>query len=230
MARKQPERGWKKNGVEFRLENEDLYHYEAFTGGNVTSDELRKEYSRLRQTANKRLDRMQGTKYEKSQTYLRNAGKYTTLAQIEKEALKHAKKLSPEAAQKYVDAHVAKKLSDLYKFLTAKTGSIRGMQRVENEIINTLNERGYTFINKKNIQQFGEYMEHLRILHNGRQFDSERAGELFAIAEKKGVSPDQIAEDFEYWKQHAEELDKLPKIKNPKQRTAAHYKKLLQNK
>lgn len=223
-------KGFKRNGVEFRLEDEDLYHYEAFTGGNVSREDLRKEYSRLRQVANKRLDRMKGTKYDKSQTYLRNAGKYGTIASIEKEALKHAKKLSPEAAQKYVDAHVAKKLADVYKFLTAKTGSIRGMQRVENEIIKTLNERGFNFINKKNIQQFGEYMEHLRILHNGKQFDSERAAELFAIAEKKGVSPDQIAADFEYWKQHQDQLAKLPKIKNPKQRTAAHYKKLLEKK
>lgn len=230
MARKQPENGWKKNGVEFRLENEDMYHYEAFTGGNVSREELRKEYSRLRQTANKRLQRMEGTRYETTQTYLRNAGKYGTLEQIEKQALANAKKLKPEAAQKYVDAVVAKKLADVYKFLTAKTGSIRGMQKVENEIIETLNERGYTFVNKKNIQQFGDYMEYLRSVHNGKQFDSERAGELFGIAVKKGIPPEQVAQDFEYWKNHSEELAKLPKAKNPKQRTSAHYKKLLEKK
>lgn len=230
MARKQPERGWKKNGVEFRLENEDLYHYEAFTGGNVSREDVRKEYSRLRQTANKRLQRMEGTRYEATQTYLRNAGKYGTLEQIEKQARANAKNLKPEAAQKYVDAVIAKKLADVYKFLTAKTGSIRGMQKVENEIIQTLNERGYTFVNKKNIQQFGEYMEYLRAVHNGKQFDSERAGELFGIAAKKGIPPEQIAQDFEYWKNHTEELAKLPKVKNPEQHTAEHYKKLLEKK
>lgn len=230
MARKQPERGWKKNGVEFKLDNEDMYHYEAFTGGNVSREDVRKEYSRLRQTALKRLQRMEGTKYENTQSYIRNAGKYGTLDQIEKQALANAKNLKPEAAQKYVDAVVAKKLADVYKFLTAKTGSIRGMQKVENDLIDALNDRGYTFINKKNIQQFGEYMEYLRALHNGKQFDSERAGELFGIAAKKGIPPEEVAKDFEYWKTRVDELAKLPKAKNHKQRTAEHYKKLLKDK
>lgn len=221
------ENGFTRNGVEFRLDNEDFYHYEAFKYGNVSREELRKEYSRLRQVANKRLERMEGTRFENSQTYIRNAGKYTTLAQIEKEALANAKKLAPEAQQKYVDMHVAKKMADMYKFLTAKTGSIRGMQRVENEIIESLREKGLTFINKGNIQQFGEYMEFMRALHNGRQYDSERAAELFGTAVKKGIDPMEIAADFDFWKQHDEELANTPKIRNAKKRTAEDYKKLL---
>ena len=222
--------GFINNGVEFRLDNEDLYHYEAFKYGNVSREELRKEYSRLRQTANKRLQRMEGTRFEKSQTYLKNAGRYTTLAQIEKDALAHAQNLTPEARQKYVDMHVAKKLADMYKFLTAKTGSIRGMQRAENELIQSLRDRGLTFINKSNIQQFGEYMEYMRALHNGRQYDSERAAELFGTATKKGVDPMEIAADYEFWKQHDEELANTPKIRNAKKRTAEEYKKLLNRK
>lgn len=225
-----PPKGFKRNGVEFRLEDPDLYHYEAFTGGNVKPEELRKEYSRLRQVANKRLNRMKGTRYEKTQTYLKNAGKYGTIAEIEKEVLKHAKKLTPDKAERYVNAHIAKKVSDLYRMLTSKTGSIKGMREVEKRTIDTLNERGFTFINKNNIHQFGEYMEYLRLLHMDKQFDSERAAELFATAEKKGIDPNQLLADFEYWTQHTEDLANLPKIKNPKQRTAAQYKKLLEKK
>lgn len=216
-----------KNGVQFGLESEDMYHYEAFKYGNVDSAQLRKEYSRLRKTANRRLERMEGTRYENSQTYLKNAGRYTTLEQIEQEALAHAQNLKPEARQRYVDMHVAKKLADMYKFLTAKTGSIRGMQRVENELIESLHERGLTFVNKKNIQQFGEYMEYMRTLHAGRQYDSERAAELFGTATKKGINPMEIAEDFTFWKEHEEELEDMPKFKNAKKRTAEDYKKAL---
>ena len=222
--------GFERNGVKFGFDNEDLYHYEAFKYGNISRAELTKEYSRLRKTANKRLQRMQGTKYEQTQTYLRNAGKYKTLAQIEKEARQHTKNMSAEAAQKYVDRVVALKLADLYKFLTAKTGSIRGMQRVENKIIATLHERGITFVNKSNIHRFGEYMEYLRVLHQNQSFDSERAQELFGIASKKGIDPMQIAEDYNYWKNHQEELEKTPKIKNAKKRTAEEYKKRIERK
>lgn len=222
-----------RNGVEFRLDGEglkdgELYHYEAFKGGNVSRDELRKEYSRLRQVANKRLERMEGTKYEQSQTYRRNSGRYTTLEEIENEALANAKNLKPEAAQKYVDLHVAKKLDELYRFLTAKSGSIRGMQAIENRTIEALRDRGLTFINKSNITQFGEYMEYLRSIHKGKQFDSERAADLFGTAIKKGINPEEISEDFEYWKQHEEELAKLPKISNAKKRTADEYKRMLE--
>lgn len=222
--------GFERNGVKFGFENEDLYHYEAFKYGNISRAELTKEYSRLRQTANKRLQRMQGTKYEQTQTYLRNAGKYKTLAQIKKEAKQHTKNMGAEAAQKYVDRVVALKLADLYKFLTAKTGSIRRMQRVENEVISSLRSRGLTFINKNNIQQFGDYMEYMRTLHQNKIYDSERAAELFGTAVRKGIDPMQIAADFAYWKAHQEELEKTPKIKNAKKRTAEEYKKRIERK
>lgn len=226
---------FEKNGVRFNLDVEgiepgDLYHIEAFKSGAISGKELRAEYSRLRQTANKRLQRMEGGRFEKSQTYLKNAGKYKTISQIEREALAHAKNLKPEIAQQYVDAQIAKKMADLYKFLTAKTGSIRGMQRAENEMISTLRDRGLTFITKDNIQQFGEYMEYMRTLHKGRQFDSERAADIFGTAVRKGINPDEIAEDYEYWKTHAEELAALPKIKSAENRSAEDYKRLLDRK
>lgn len=222
------EYGFEKNGVKFSFDNPDLYNYEAYKGGNITSKELRKEYSRLRAVADKRLKRMQGTKWENSQTYLRNAGKYGTIADIENEALSNAKSLKPEAAKKYVDVFVAKKMAEMYKFLTAKTGSIRGMQRAENELIETLHDRGLTFVNKSNIAQFGEYMEHLRTMHQNRMYDSERAADLFGTAIKKGINPMEIAEDWQYWQTREEELSKLPKIKNKDKRTAEDYKKLLE--
>lgn len=226
---------FEKNGVKFNLdvdgvEDGDLYHIEAFNSGAVSSAELRKEYSRLREVANKRLQRMEGTRFEASQTYLKNAGKYTTIGQIEKEALANARNLKPEVAQKYVDSQIAKKTADLYKFLTAKTGSIRGMQKAENDLIESLRDKGFTWINKGNIQQFGEYMEYMRALHKGRQYDSERAAELFGTAVKKGINPEEISEDFEYWKEHDEELAKLPKIKSAQNRTAEAYRKLLERK
>lgn len=218
---------FKKNGIQFGLENEDFYHYEAFKYGNVSREELRKEYSRLRVLANRRLDRMEGTRFENSQTYRRNVGKYTTIEELEKRAIANAKNLTPEAAQRYVDSLLAKKLADAYKMLTSKTGSIRGMQAVENSTIETLRERGLTFINKGNIQQFGDYMEQLRTIHRGRMYDSERAVELFRAATKKGINPEEVAADFDYWKTKVEALEQIPKIRNEKQRNAEAYRTIL---
>ena len=221
--------GFIQNGVEFKLENPDLYHYEAFKYGNVSSGDLRKEYSRLRIVANKRLNRMKDTRYQETQTYLKNVGKYTTIAQIEKEALKHADGLPEELKKLYVDSIIAKKTADLYKMLTARTGSIKGMQQVEKETLERLREHGFTFLNKNNLRTFGEYMEQLRILHQGRNFDSERAAELFGTAVKKGINPLEVAADFEFWKAHEEDLAKMPKMKNAQKRTSEELKKLILN-
>lgn len=219
--------GFKENGVEFNFSDPALYHYEAFKSGNLDSEELRAEYSRLRKIANKRLQRMEGTKYEESQTYLKNAGKYITIKEIEQQAQIPGKNLTKQQRQQLADSYIAKKTSDLYKMLTARTGSIRGMQSLENDIVNTLRERGFTFINKGNINSFGNYMEYLRILHRGQQFDSEQAAELFGSAIKKGIDPQQIAQDYSFWESRQEELDALPKIKNKNMRSASEYKKML---
>lgn len=229
MADKSGNKGFVKNGVQFNFETEELYCYEAFKYGNVSADELRKEYSRQRRTAIKRLERMKGTVYEDSQTFRKNYGKYTTLAQIEKEALESAtrRNLPPAAAQKYVDITIAHKMADLYKFLTAKSGSIRGLQRIENETIKTLSERGFTFVNKNNIRQFGTYMEQMRTMKLNSIYGSDRVAEMFGVAEKKGINPEEILKDFEFWLQHKEEISKMKKIENPQHRTAEEYKKLL---
>lgn len=221
---------FKKGNITFGLDSEDLYHYEAFKYGNIGREEMRAEYSRLRQTANKRLERMQGTKYEHSQTYLRNAGKYITIEDITERAEETANRmnLKGEARQKYIDSQIAHKLADVYKFLTAKSGSIRGMQRIENNLIQTLHDRGITFVNKDNIQQFADYMEYMRTLHRGKMYDSERAVDLFGTAIKKGINPLEIAADYEYWKLHEEELAEQPKIRNAKLRSADEYKKRIE--
>ena len=60
----------------------EYYYPEALKAGSLTDQQMRQEYSRLRAIANKRLQRFEGTKYENSQTYLRNVGKYVPLSAI----------------------------------------------------------------------------------------------------------------------------------------------------
>lgn len=216
------------SGVKFGFSDRDFYRREAFRSGVVTAEEVLAEYSRLRQVAIKRLKRMEGTKYEQSQTYLRNVGMYPSIPEIREKKMGNAKNLDKDSAEKLLALHVSRRLDDLERFLSAKTGSIRGMQRMENELVQTLRDRGLTFVNKNNIQQFGEYMEHFRSMKLAQIYGSERAAELFGTAVKKGINPEQISEDFNFWLQNSEELEKTPKIKNAKQRNAAAYKKLLQ--
>ena len=217
----------KRNGVEFTFEDNALYRREAFQSGAVDADQVLKEYSRLRQVALKRLKRMEGTKYEESQTYLRNVGMYPSIPEIAEKKMQGADKLTPEARKNLLALHVSRRLDDLERFLSAKTGSIRGMQRLENELIQTLKERGLSFVNKTNIHQFGDFMEHFRTTKLNMVYSSERVAELFGTATRKGIDPEELKKDFAFWLEKQEELDKIPKIKNAKKRSAEEYKRKL---
>lgn len=217
----------KRDGVKFNFEDRSLYRREAFQSGAVDADQVLKEYSRLRQAALKRLKRMEGTKYEQSQTYLRNVGMYPSIPEIAEKKMIGSDKLTKEAREKLLALHVSRRLDDLERFLSAKTGSIRGMQRLERELIQTLQDRGLSFVNKSNIQQFGDFMEHYRTERLNKIYSSERVAELFGTAVRKGIDPEQLKKDFTFWLDKQEELDKMPKIKNKNKRSAEDYKRKL---
>ena len=216
---------FKRNGVIFNFENPDMYNYEAFTGGNISEKDLRSEYTSLRSTAKKRLQRMKGTRFETSQTYLKNINAYPTIKEIETQMQERYKGASPETIRKAVNANIAKRNATAFKMLTAKKGSISGMKEIERRTIQTLQERGLDFINADNIQRFGEYMEYLRSINKGKQFDSEGAAELFGISEAKGIHTDEILQDFNFWSEHAEQLENTPKPRNKNNRTGDEYRR-----
>ena len=87
--------------------------------------ELRKEYSRLRKIAQKRLARFVGTEWEKSEVFKRNYGKYPLLADIK----------SP--------TQLRYELAALARFINAETSSVSGLKRQRAKTIETLKDKGY---------------------------------------------------------------------------------------
>lgn len=188
------------------------YFPEALKSGLYTPEEMRQHYSYLRKIANKRLQNFVGTEFEQHQSYIKNAGKFIPLSQINNER------------------ELMFRLYEVQKFVRSKSGSVSGIRDIRRRTIETAHERGMEWLNKNNIQRFGEYMEELRIRYQGRQFDSERAQELFGQAERLGMDTRKLAEDFEYWtRERIKELSVMPKFRNPRMRTSQHYKNALEN-
>lgn len=142
--------------------------------------ELRKEYSRLRSIARKRLERIAETKYVNSATYKYNAGVYIPLA-----AVSNKNELSAL-------------LSSVTRFLTAKTGSLTGLREATTGTIETLHESGYTWINEENLRLFGDFMDYARNLMQGKLLDSDRVAKMFRDANKRR-NIDKVKEHFEEW-------------------------------
>lgn len=188
---------------------DEYYIPELLRQGILTDAEMRQEYSRLRAIANSRLERMEGTRYTNYQSYIKNAGKYVPLSDIK------------------TRRELIYKLSEVQKFVSARTSSISGIRELERQTLETAHERGLTFLNKDNLHLFGEFMEEARAKGYAKIYGSERVAELFGTASKKGLNPKEVYNDFAYWMENKERLEELPKARNKEQRTSDHYRKML---
>lgn len=166
------------------------YQPQALQEG-YSEKELRREYSRLRSVARKRLERFQGSEFEDSNVYRYNKGKYVPLSQV---------------SNKGELVHL---LSDVARFLTAEAGSVNGQRAIRDKAIATWHEKGYTWLNKSNYAAFARFLEFSREFV-GQPY-MEKAAELFRRADDQGVSVEQIRSNFEwYWKNFDPDSSEMP--------------------
>lgn len=205
----------KKNLEQFLADNPpEAYYPEALRSGTLTPEEMRSHYSYLRQIANKRLQNFVGSEFEDAQSYIKNVGKFVPLSEINNER------------------ELMFKLYEVNKFVRARSSSVTGLKQIRNETIETFHDRGFTWINKNNIKQFGDYMEYMRAKYGAKQFDSERAAELFGMiaSGSVGLNVEDVQQDFKYWAKHADELAQLPKNVSKKIKSSKDFQKVLSKK
>lgn len=193
--------------LKYEYEN---YYVDALKSGTLTEKEMRSEYSRLRKIANARIEALGRSTFRNSQAYLKNVGKYVTLDKIESER------------------DLIYKLHDLAKFVTAKSGSVTGQYEMRRNSLESLRERDLDFVNERNFELFGQFMEEARIRGYAKIYGSERIAELFGAASKKGINPKELFRDFGFWMENKQKLEEMPKIKNKKKRNSDEYKKAIE--
>ena len=138
---------------------------------------LRKEYTRSRKIANKRLARLQASKYKDSELAKEYAGGFEILANV---------------------ADLPRELTVLARFVASEKSSITGLKRIENQTISTLHQHGYTFVNAGNVGQFGAFMEEMRQAGLSKLYSSEFIANWWS---EKGASMrdnvDKLKREFE---------------------------------
>ena len=173
----------------------EVYIPSAVRYGYLTIQEARAEYSRLRSAAVKRLQRLSRTEGRLYSAY-RMYGK-EGFAPLPKDA---------------TPAEVGRALADVYHFLEMKTSSIGSIRASQRNAIKTLNERGYGFINKGNIREFGEFMEAARqqkVASNNRG-GSPVIVELYETVRRLQIPPEQVQRRFALWLSKRKELEAMP--------------------
>lgn len=176
--------------------NMQLYTREALRNSKVWTDQLiRKEYSRLRDIAQKRLERL-GRNEPGSYAYRVNVGQY-----------------APARGQ--TTEELRTQLPLLAKFIAAKTGSVTGIREQRRKAVETLKASGYTFINSGNIKQFGEFMEAYRAKRGAaRSYGSFQAVEVFEFTQEHGIDPEKVKQQFAAWLAHERELSRYVRKRN----------------
>lgn len=193
------------------------YDFDVLKAANLPAKVLRQEYSRLRSIARKRLERLAGTTYSKSQTYLRYRNLFPSLPSMD--ALTKRGNVSKTKLEK--------KLSELKQFLDLQTSTVAGAKRVAKERIAQLRAKGYTFVkNEQDLRKFGEFMDYNRSLKKGGLYDSERVIEMMDKVDQRGISLDQVKKDFDWWMENYELMDEVPEMKG--KRSASTWKKLIE--
>lgn len=187
----------------------DLRSYMPAFSTAKPESELRKEYSRLRKIAQKRLARFVGTEWEKSEVFKRNYGKYPVLADIK----------SP--------TQFRYELAALARFINAETSSVSGLRHQRAKTIEALRDMGYTFVNRKNYWKFGEFMDYYRTSKLNQIYDSEAALTVFQMTERFNIPERELLRNFESYLSKAEEIENMEVPRNPKARNSDYIREKL---
>ena len=143
---------------------------------------MRKEYSRLRSIARKRLERMSRSEFTDTAAYQLNKSHYPQLAKI------------------HGSQELSERLSDLQRFLSAEGSSVTGQRRIQQRRVEALQSHGFDFVNKSNLREFGEFMEMLRSLYPGKPSDVvnlESDYGAYRVLRNAAYTPEQTKRLFE---------------------------------
>lgn len=171
-----------------------IKHYNPqYLINNYTASEIRKEYSRLRAIAVKRLSRLSKAGFGKSSAYKYNAT--------------NTKKLS-ELSQRQVPLA----LSQLARFIDNPLSTATGQYELRAQKIRKLRSYNYD-VTEENFQNFTDFMELLSEQATDLQYDSEALVKLWEATRYK-VSPTEIAKDLESWLKNRDKISALPDIES----------------
>ena len=140
------------------------------------------EYGRLRASAMQRIRRLEKAGY---------GGETTQRARDVFE--KTARQIS---AQEAIEA-----LPDAARFITSARGTVGGMREIERKTAQTFQDRGFDFVNNKNVKQFGEFLEWVGADKLQKTFYRESGGapREGRTAENRTLLKDDLQSAFNIW-------------------------------
>ena len=157
------------------------YHPDALQN-EYTERELRKEYARLRDIAQKRLKRLEASEFANSQTVLYNKDLFISTREISG------------------TGELTHLLSDIARFLTASRSTVSGMKAYRKKSVESLREGGLTGITEKNFNQMTRVLDWAK---DFKEYDPSELVRMMNAAAEAGIDfntvLENLAELYEEW-------------------------------
>lgn len=150
---------------------------------SMTTAEMRRQYSKQAYVARQRLGKIESAYGSKAEIVQRRAGDFRPL-----------KELGDLNRQQ-----LAQELSSTQKFLASGSSRVKEYGQVRQNIIDSFNENGYEFVNESNLDDLYQFLEDARARHLGSMYGSDQLIETWNRAQKRGMTPEQLLGNIEYW-------------------------------
>lgn len=171
----------------------------------LNNAELRKEYSRMRSIANKRIDRLNAAGLRTPTA----RGKFPKIAGL-------------------TNGEIERELADVSNFLRNARTTVRGERKFINSEIRILRERGYNFIDESNIYDFIEFMEKKRQELGDKVYDSGKAADVYDAGQRLKIPTKVLEKNFDYFAENIEKMETVNPIKTLKTITFSAIKRKIE--
>ena len=149
-------------------------------GAGIPQNEIKKEYTRLRDILNKRIQRINKSDFAGQGISGQFPQGLPKLSEIAPEDL-------PYLLQQAATA------------LNSRSGSLKGLQIRQKDTIDSLRERGYTNINDSNIRAFARFMDEARDRGLEKIYGSDTIATMYDSIVARDISPEAVMQDFAWW-------------------------------
>ena len=100
-------------------------------------------------------------------------------------------------------------LSRLNKFTQSKSSTIKGYNESRQQTIDSFHEQGYTFVNKKNLDDFLQFLDDYKESHDAELYGSDDAIKYFEQADRLGISSDDLKENMDLFSEYFREIENI---------------------
>ena len=179
----------------------------ALENTEISTRDLKKLYTELRDIANKRIKRAQKAGYEQNLVIRQGAKKIPKISEIRTEA------------------ELRYRIGETAMFLENPLSTISGIKRIEAKKLATLARHGYDFVNENNLADFGRFMEWVRANYSDKIYDSDVVTKLYKTVRLGNFTVQALKNMFDEYMDNIEAFTEAVE-ENPG-KTAAWYRKQL---